>query len=261
MYPQAFLTTFWRMELRPKVFVAMSFSEEYQARFENVIEPSIRSIKQDGSSLEPLRVDLSISGDSVLTEILDGIAHSRLVLADVSSVGKDSKSGLTYRNGNVMYEVGVALACRHPSEVLLVRDDHDNFLFDVSVIPHMTIDFTEVESARRSLETALRERLREQRLVHDARVEMATAQLSSEEMNELKFAVGLPPGTPWGRQHRQFAGLHELAISRLLDKQVVKMVGRFPNGIPAYALTQLGVAVAQQAVQSGSVVKDEIAEP
>ena len=29
-----------------------------------------------------------------------------MILADVSSVGKDSKTGDSYRNGNVMYEVG-----------------------------------------------------------------------------------------------------------------------------------------------------------
>ena len=59
----------------------------------------------------------------------------------VDGLGKDSVSGRPYRNGNVMYEVGLALACRHSSEVLLVRDDHDAFLFDVSTIPHTTINF------------------------------------------------------------------------------------------------------------------------
>jgi hypothetical protein len=46
-----------------------------------------------------------------------------------------------------MYEVGLALACRQPSEVLLVRDDRARFLFDVSVVPHMQVDFTDKERA------------------------------------------------------------------------------------------------------------------
>ena len=76
-------------------------------------------------------MDLSKTGDSILTDIVDGIAHSQLVPADVSTIGKDSVTGTPYRNGNVMYEVGIALACRHPSEVLLVRDDEDTFPFTV----------------------------------------------------------------------------------------------------------------------------------
>lgn len=87
-----------------------------------MINPAIRSISVDVISLEPCRVDISKSGDSILTEINDGIAHSQMVLADVSSMGKDSVTGKPYRNGNVMYELGLALACCHYSEVLLIRD-------------------------------------------------------------------------------------------------------------------------------------------
>jgi len=133
MNPQTFLKTFWRLELEPQVFVAMSFADEYGARFKEVIEPAIDSISFDNAKLKPKRVDLSKTGDSVLTEIMEGIAHSQLVLADVSTVGKDSKTSIPYRNGNVMYEVGLALACRHSSEVLLVRDDLDKFLWTFKI--------------------------------------------------------------------------------------------------------------------------------
>jgi hypothetical protein len=140
MYPQAFLKTFWRMELRPQVFVAMSFDPKYESRFENVFEPAIRQITVGNVALEPYRVDLSKSGDSILTLIVDGIAHSQMVLADVSAT-KGLFARKPNRNGNVMYEVGLALACRQPEEVLLVRDDNERFLFNVSTIPHLTLDF------------------------------------------------------------------------------------------------------------------------
>jgi hypothetical protein len=244
------------MELRPKVFVAMSFAEEYKKRFEMVIEPAIRAIEVDGRTLEPHRVDLTKTGDSILTDIVNGIAHSQLFLADVSSVGKDSKSSHAYRNGNVMYEVGIALACRHSSEVLLVRDDCDKFLFDVSTIPHKNIDFTESKVAKHELENALRERLKEQLYIRNARVQIAAASLSSEEFDELKFSASLPSGTSWGRHHRPYPGPHELAISRLLDKQIVRMAGRFDNGNPAYVLTQLGEIVAKLATTTVPVVED-----
>ena len=116
MHPQAFLKTFWRLELRPQVFVAMSFAQEYQDRFDTVIAPAIQSIPMGGDTyLEAHRVDLSRTGDSILTDIIDGIAHSQLVLADISSVGKDSKTGHSYRNGNVMYEVGSHLLVGIPA--------------------------------------------------------------------------------------------------------------------------------------------------
>ena len=141
------------------MFVAMSYSPRYEARYREVIEPAIRSLQIDKVSLEPYRVDISKSGDSILTDISDGIAHCRVVLADVSSVGRDAVTGDPYRNANVMYEVGLALACRQPSDVLLVRDDHDRFLFDVSTVPHVTIAFAEVATARQQVHDELLARL------------------------------------------------------------------------------------------------------
>ena len=128
MHPNVFLKTFWRLKLEPVVFVAMSFDKRYDDRFANIITPAIESLDVGGVKLRPQRVDTSQTGDSILTEIMDGIAHSQLVLADLSTFGRDSVSGHSFRNGNVMYEVGLALACRHPSEVLLVRDDQERFL-------------------------------------------------------------------------------------------------------------------------------------
>ena len=147
MFPNVFLTSLSRMEMRPQVFVAMSFAPQYQARYQEVIAPAIRAVALGDTTLTPHRVDLSKSGDSIITDIMDGIAHCRLFLADVSTIGKDAATGAPYRNGNVMYEVGVALACRQSAEVLLLRDDDDKFLFDVSVIPHMRVNFTDREAA------------------------------------------------------------------------------------------------------------------
>lgn len=199
MYPQTFLNTFWRMELRPVVFVAMSFDEKYDDRFRRVIMPAIQSLSIDGKYLAPLRVDTTKSGESILTQITDGIAHSQLFLADVSTIGKDSASGRPFRNANVLYEVGLALACRHPSEVLLIRDDHDPFLFDVSTVPHETIDFvTDRAAAIVTLRTALAGRLKEQSFERDARVSLAIDQLTAEEVVLLKRMKNAHDKFAWG---------------------------------------------------------------
>jgi hypothetical protein len=245
MHPQAFLKTFWRTELRPQVFVAMSFASQYQARFDSVIAPAIGSVTHSGERLKPYRVDLSKSGDSILTDIVDGIAHSQLVLADVSTIGKDSVSGVSYRNANVLYEVGLALACRHPSEVLLIRDDEDKFLFDVSSIPHMKIDFTDTVSAVKELNEALLARFRERQLVNDARVELAVAGLSNDEVTMLKLVADYPPNTFWGRPETGSVDFFGMAsIPRLLDKQLIRVHGQFEEGHPAYATTPMGRVVA-----------------
>jgi hypothetical protein len=71
------------MELRPQVFVAMSFAPQYQSRFDTVFVPAISSITYGSERLIAYRVDFSKTGDSIVTDIVDGIAHSQLVLTDV----------------------------------------------------------------------------------------------------------------------------------------------------------------------------------
>ena len=224
--------------------MAMSFAPRYQARFEKVIAPAIRSIQVAGATLEPFRVDLSKSGDSILTEINDGIAHSRLVLADVSTIGKDSATGHPYRNGNVMYEVGIALACRQPHEVLLIRDDADKFLFDVSTIPHKRIDFTNEQQAKFELQEELQGRLSQADYLNDARVQAAIANLSGGEINVLGHIAALRPGHAIKNEgDGNVAGL--VSIPRLLDKQLIRFIGNFKTGHPGYVPTPLGSVVVE----------------
>ena len=250
MYPHTFLETLWRLVLRPQVFVAMSFAPQYASRYTDVIEPAIRGVLLDGQPLEPYRVDVSKSGDSILTDISDGIAHSRLVLADVSTAGRDSVTGAPFRNGNVMYEVGIALACRQPTEILLVRDDHDAFLFDVSAIPHVTLDFTDTQGAIAILTEHLVSRAREQRIVGDARVQMAIASLSAEETFFLRQCKDYAPSTVWGHEVKGIATWNALATSRLLDKGIIRLAGEFGEMMPAFTFTPLGYVV-HQAVNRG----------
>jgi hypothetical protein len=223
----------------------MSFAPQYQERYTKVIEPAIQAITVGNVPLRAHRVDISKSGDSILTDIMEGIAHSRMILADVSIIGKDSVTGRSYRNGNVMYEVGLALAARQPQDVLLVRDDKDDFLFDVSTIPHKHIDFTNIAVARKELNTELMERLRQQNFLNDARVQMAIAALSAAEVAALKKAAALPPGTLWGPKDSGTVDFFDMqSTPRLLDKGIIRVVGEFDGGGPAYHWTPLGQIVA-----------------
>lgn len=191
MNPNTFLKSLWRPEVLDQVFVAMSFDSRFDSRFSNVIRPAIEEFPIAGHALSAYRVDNSKSGDSILTDMVDGIAHSRLVLADVSVIDEGRYTNAPIRNGNVMYEVGLALACRTPAEVLLIRDDSKRFLFDVSTIPHMQIDFSEEEAAALSLREALEDRLRESDLLKDARIKLVAQKLTQDEIRILRFLSNL----------------------------------------------------------------------
>jgi len=130
MFPSTYLSLFPAFPKNNRVFVAMSFDSRFDHRYSSVIEPALRRIEVNGQSLEPYRVNTRTISDSILTEILSGISSSRLVFADVSTIEKVGDRAI--RNGNVMYEVGIAHAVRQPEEVLLFRSDDDQILFDVA---------------------------------------------------------------------------------------------------------------------------------
>lgn len=245
MHPQLFLKTFWRMELNSTIFVAMSFDDKYHARFKEVIEPAINSIRVGGTQLTAYRVDISKSGDSILSDIIEGIAHAQMILADVSSIGKDTITGEPFRNGNVMYELGLALASRHSSEVLLIRDDRDKFLFDVSTIPHKHIDFIDKKTAIKQLQEELLLRLNTRNHYNDIRIQLAAKSLSNEEKSILKELCDLPEGSGWGREFGQAVDFSSMVgIPRLLDKGIIFLAGEFTKGHATYTLSPLGRIVA-----------------
>ena len=137
MHPKVFLNDLWRNDLEDEVFVIMSFGKAQEPRWEEVFRPAIENEPLEGRTLQAVRVDYRKGGDSILTEIINGIAHAQLVLADISVTHSWERDGETQyeRNGNVMYEVGLALASRQPVEVVLARDDGHPLLFDITSIP------------------------------------------------------------------------------------------------------------------------------
>ncbi len=132
MYPSEYYSLYPPFPRQDLVFVAMSFSSAFDFRWKNVIKPGVNRVAPNDKKLEAYRVDTKKVSDSILTEILTGISKSRLVIADITTIGQ--VDGKPVRNGNVLYEVGLAQAVRLPEEVLLFRSDDDPLLFDVSNI-------------------------------------------------------------------------------------------------------------------------------
>lgn len=206
--------------------------------------PQLKILKSAASRLNPSELTFQNQATRYF-HIVDGIAHSQMVLADVSTIGHDSKTGIPYRNANVMYEVGIALACRQSSEVLLIRDDHDKFLFDVSTVPHMTLNFVDVAAARQKLHEELLSRLKERALVNDARITIAIDSLSGDEIELIKAWAGYAPGTVWGKKNDGTVNFTwMIAVPRLLEKKLIRVVGEFDEGYPGFTWTQIGQEVA-----------------
>lgn len=251
MHPNAFLKSLWRTEVLDQVFVAMSFESRFAERYENIIKPAIEAEAISGIRLRAYRVDNSKTGDSILSDIVDGIAHSRLVLADVSVIDEGRYTETPIRNGNVMYEVGVALACRNTSEVLLIRDDSKKFLFDVSTIPHIKVDFSDRDTAIGLLRNAILDRLSESKLVEDARVKIAAQALTQHEIRILKNLAKMEPN-----QVRDLAqpllGMLSMPDERGLDGLIRKGCIKsgainVKSGAVFHALNPFGYALAEVA--------------
>ena len=135
MYPADILNLFPPFARTNQVFVAMSFDERFRGSWERVIRPAIAAVSHDGRPLEAHRVDMTRKSDSVITEIVQEIAHSRMVLADVSTIGwldGVTGKGRPVRNSNVLYELGIAHASRLPEEVIVIRGDSDPLDFDIA---------------------------------------------------------------------------------------------------------------------------------
>lgn len=229
MHPNTYLRTLWRPETLDQVFVAMSFEPRFDERYCEIIKPAVESSLIAGRRLTAYKVDNSLTGDSILTDIADGIAHSAVILADVSVIDEGRFTGYPIRNGNVMYEVGMALSCRLPSEVLLIRDDEKRFLFDVSTIPHMAVDFSDKLTATDRIRAALHDRLTETKRIYDARVTIASRRLTPLELQVLEGFIKLGPGVAQDFGRRETGMLNipmERVISALLEKGCIQSVGR-----------------------------------
>ncbi len=219
MYPANVFSLFPPFPREDNVFVAMSFETRFVSRWENVIAPAIRLIRNGDKKLEPIRVDTRNISDSILTEILIGIANSCLIFADITTIGE--LNGGPIRNGNVMYEVGLEQSVRLPEEVVLFCSDQDRLLFDTLNIrvnnyaPDTNPDEA-ISKVGETLEGALKEL--------DLRKHM-TVQKAAEGLDVPCFEVLMEVSQDTGLSHSEMKTMRNVmgnssrvaAISRLLE--------------------------------------------
>lgn len=166
----------------------MSFDDRFLPRRENVILPAIRNVAVNDAPLEPDLVDARRIGDSILTEILGGVTNDRLILADVTTLGHVDERPI--RNGNVMYEIGLAHSVRLPEEVLIFRSDSDHLLFDVANVRVNSYDPDgDPAGARSQVSDAIFESLKELDLKRNLAVKSAAQSLDFTGWRVLSMAA------------------------------------------------------------------------
>lgn len=247
MYPRQFLDTFWSPEIRNQVFIVMTFDAAFDYIYDEIIEPAC-SID---CSLPPLRVDFRKGGDSIITEILDGIAHSRLIIAEISTLRKGCSRS---RNGNVMWEVGVAHAFRQPDEVILLRSDYDTLLFDIGPIRVHRYTDTDPQRARKELSVIIQDRLASIKYMKSLLVDRALRALDPGALSAMLNEIPYPDTTktfvvtPTMRTQQKWPKLIELGIVAwaldTIDEEVMeKTKGGDKSAWYRYRLTPFGKAV------------------
>lgn len=239
MYPNQYFSLFPPFPRENRVFVAMSFDEQFSARWEEVIVPAIRSTKYEGGPLEPHRVDAKRISDSILTEILGGISNDQLVLADVTAA--DEIDGKPVRNGNVMYEVGIAHAIRLPEEVLLFRSDTSHLLFDISNVRVNSYDPDgDHVVARELVAEAIRDAFKERDLRCQNSIKLAAKSLDIPSLKVLVNALAIGNGS----------------IRHLPTKNVKNALGNAPGNAAIGRLLGMGALQARFAGLSEKLTAD-----
>lgn len=264
MYPNTYLSLFPSFPRNNRVFVAMSFHPRFDARWQQVLAPAVRRVEVAGSPLEPYRVDMRKASDSVLTEILDGISRCRFFLADITVMGE--LDGGPVRNGNVLYEVGLAHATRLPEEVALLRSDTKELLFDVMNVRVLEYDPDgNPEAAQNLVAGAILQSLKELDLRRSLSVRRVAESLDVHSWFLLleTVSVGVAHHAPVKTMRDALGGAtRRQAIDRLLETgalraEIVKLTPELLaqatdkpfEELVAYRVTELGRAVAEYGAQ------------
>jgi len=244
MYPREYFDTYWRGDLRDEVFVIMSFADEFTQVWLNAIKPAID--KDTNGRPFAHRVDATVLAGSIITEILDGIAHAKLIFADVSVCAGTSWQG--QRNGNVMYELGLAHALRHAQELVVVRSDQEDINFDIAGIKIQNYKKSNLGEARKTFAKLLNGAMSELDSVKQLRVVRAAESLDVDTL-ELMISCGkddyfsVRKATTPEITMSQMADGTKDAVRLLLALTIIRLDANISSSAYAYRWTEFGKAV------------------
>jgi hypothetical protein len=247
MYPREYFDNFWRPGLKNEVFVVMSFAAEFTPVWEHAIKPAIE-IDTPGQMVAH-RADITRLSGSILSQIFDGVAHACLIFAEVSVCESGRWAG--QRNGNAMYELGLAQALRQAEELIVVRSDNEDLNFDISVLRAHHYERHNRASARQMFAELISDSLQQIDATKGLLVERAVASLDVDSIR-LMMTHGLATGFshPVERTMRDtMTGIAEgvrPAIDRLLSLGIIRCVIAPPRFDLEYRWTDFGRAVLRR---------------
>ena len=119
----------------PKAFVLMPFSQEFDDVYNDFIKPTLEAV-----GFEVSRADEIKGQNNILRDIIQGIANSDLIVAD-----------LTGENANVFYELCIAHHLRKPD--IRITQCIDDYPFDLRMYRVLEYDtrFSKIGKAKESL--------------------------------------------------------------------------------------------------------------
>jgi hypothetical protein len=222
MYSRQFFDTYWRGSLRKEVFVAMPFADEFDDIWKQAIQPAIeKDLDASGTHYAAHRADISKISESIHREILDGIAHATLVFADVSVMRTGAWKG--QRNGNVMFELGIAQTVRPATDLVVVRSDGDEITFDINHIRIHTYERGDIAASRKLFAECLSEALKQRVLEKTLRAQILRDRLDVDSMNLMvKFCPDGKNFAPFTVNHCTYD--EKCTAARLLDLGIIRCV-------------------------------------
>lgn len=244
MYPREYFDTYWRGDLRNEIFVIMSFADEFQPIWLEAIKPAI-SEDMIGHPFAH-RVDATVLASSIITEILDGIAHAKLIFAEISVCTAGHWQG--QRNGNVMYELGLAHALRPAQELVVVRSDHAEINFDIAGTKVQSYDRSNLLEARRSFAQLLNGAVSELDRVKQLKVTQAVESLDADTLDLMGRCgkgdyFSVTRANTMGEIMSQIGAGTKDAVRLLLALAIVRFDANVSAGAYAYHWTDFGKAV------------------
>ncbi|NMH26556.1 TIR domain-containing protein [Flavobacterium silvaticum] len=126
--------------VKPKIFVVMQFTKEYNELFEDVIRPIAES-----AGYECIRADEFYTSTPIIKDIVESIQSSTAIIAEI-----------TPDNPNVFYEIGYSHAINKPT-ILLCDRKREKLPFDLTSF--RTLFYENTISGKLKVETSLKKYL------------------------------------------------------------------------------------------------------
>src|SRR5258708_676371 len=232
-----YFENFWDVEQKNVIFVLMPFHKKLKPKFQ-----AIKKIAKNVGLEDAERIDEDLKVDLIPDKILDRIANSKFLIFDLSDDPKHQPAKQI--NGNVLYELGIAIAIRESSDMLIIRDKNSE-----SEIPFNTrqLPIHEHGKALNELEKMLKDSLENQAWHKSKRVRAIAERLDMHpSMTGVidRFYQNIPEGED--DHFSLYPGTDlfaQISINRLLDLRILRLGTAHRAQKLSYNWTPFGRAV------------------